>query len=88
LSNKSEKGKEPLVHIANAPNEAVANIWKDILEDNHIHCLLRSKNLVSSMYTSPITLQYEVLVLASDAEKAKELLTPFINEEPNEEQSE
>ena len=81
MSTKSAKGKEPLVHITTAPNEIVANLWKAVLAENGIHCLLKSINLVASLYTSPITLQYEILVLSSDAEKAREILTPFINEE-------
>lgn len=85
MSSKDEKGKEPLVHIATAPNEIVANVWKDALAENGIKCLLKSINLVASMYTSPYTLQFEVLVLASDAEKARETLTPFLEEENQEE---
>jgi hypothetical protein len=81
VSLDSEKRKEPLVLIATAPNEVVANLWKDALEENGIKCLLKSVNLVTSMYTSPITLQYQVLVLASDAERAKEVLTPFLGDE-------
>ena len=77
----SDRGKEPLVRIAVAPNEMVANIWKDVLAENGIQCLLQSLNLVESMYASPITLRYAVLVLASEAEKAREILTPFWEEE-------
>ncbi len=62
-----DRGKEPLVLIATAPNEIVANLWKEALIENRIKCLLRSVNLVESMYTAPITLQYQVLVLNSDA---------------------
>jgi hypothetical protein len=80
LPDKADKGKERLVYITTASNEVVANIWKDVLEENGIKSLLKSVNLVTSMYTSPITLEYEILVLASDAEKAKEILTPFIEE--------
>jgi hypothetical protein len=81
MSSKNDKGKEPLVRIATAPNEMVASLWKDVLAENDIKCLMKSINLVASMYTSPITLQYEILVLASDAEKAREILTPFIEDE-------
>lgn len=66
------------VQIAVAPNEMVANIWKDVLEENSIHCLLKSINLVASMYTAPITLQYQVMVMPQDVEKARELLVPFL----------
>jgi len=75
---KKNPGKEPLVRVAVAPNEVVAGIWKDVLQENGINCLLKSINLVTSMYTSPITLQFEVLVLASEAKKAGEILAPFI----------
>jgi hypothetical protein len=84
MFQRDEKGKEPLVHIATAPNEIVANMWKDALAENGIKCLLKSINLVTSMYTSPYTLQFEVMVLASDAEKAKDILTPFLEEENQE----
>jgi hypothetical protein len=46
---------------------------------------LRSSNLVTSIYSTPIANQYEVLVLASDAEKAKEILTPFLEGESQDE---
>ena len=81
MPSTSNKGKERLVRIATAPNEIVADLWKDVLAENDIKCLLKSINLVASMYTSPITLQYEILVLASDAQKAKEILTPFMEED-------
>jgi hypothetical protein len=73
------------VQIAVAPNEMLANIWKDALEENGIHCLLKSINLVASMYTAPITLQYQVMVMPREAEKAREILIPFLeNPEPSE----
>ncbi len=62
-------------------------MWKDALEENGIKCLLRSTNLVTSIYTSPITNQFEVLVLASDAVKAKEILTPFLDGTNSDEES-
>jgi hypothetical protein len=66
------------VQIAVAPNEMVANIWKDVLEENGIHCLLKSINLVASMYTAPITLQSQLMVMPQDVAKARELLVPFL----------
>ena len=81
MSLTDEKFNEPLVYIATARNEIVANMWKDALAENGIKCLLRSANLITSVYASPIANQYEVLVLASDAEKAKEILTPFLEED-------
>jgi hypothetical protein len=78
VSLTEEKGKEPLIHVATATNEIVANMWKGVLAENGINCLLKSANLVTSVYASPIANQYEVLVLASEAEKAREILTPFL----------
>jgi hypothetical protein len=66
------------VQVAVAPNEVVGSIWKDVLEENGIQCFLKSINLVASMYTAPITMQVEVMVKPEDAEKAREILTPFL----------
>jgi hypothetical protein len=66
------------VQVGVAPNEMVANIWKDVLAENGIQCLLKSINLVASMYTAPITLQYQVMVMPRDAEKARDVLAPFL----------
>ena len=66
------------VQVGIAPNEMVANIWKDVLAENGIQCLLKSINLVESMYTAPITLQYQVMVMPRDEVKAREALTPFL----------
>ena len=71
---------EPLVRIATAPNEAIAHMWSGILEDNGIHCLLKSENLRAAMYVLPFNTQYEIQVLASEAVKATEILTPFVDE--------
>jgi hypothetical protein len=76
-----DKGKEPLVYIARAQNEVVASLWKEVLEDNGIHPLLKSINLVTSLYVSPANIQYEIHVLESDADKAREILTPFLEED-------
>ncbi len=74
------------VQIAVASNEMIAHIWKDVLEQNSIPCLLKSINLVTSMYTAPITLQYQVMVMPVNAEKARELLAPFLENPDQEEQ--
>lgn len=86
MTIRPDKGKEPLVWVATAPNEVVAKIWKDALEENGIQCLLKAENLVESMYTSPITLRFRVMVLASDEKRAREVLAPFLEEEEAREQ--
>ena len=77
---KREKYDEPLVHITTAPNEAIAGMWSGILEEHEIHCLLKGGNLRAAMYVLPYNLSYEIYVLASEAERAKEILAPFLED--------
>ena len=81
MNTKQDKRKEPLVFIATAPNELVANLWKDALEENGIHPLLKSVNLVTSLYVSPASMKYQIHVLQQDEEKAREVLAPFLEDE-------
>jgi hypothetical protein len=77
----SAKGREPLVCIATAPNEMIANLWKDVLKDNGIHSLLKSTSFMDSAQYAHNVFPYQIYVLASEAEKAKEVLLPFLEEE-------
>jgi hypothetical protein len=74
---KRKKQDEPLVHIATAPNEAVANIWSGILEEQGIPCLLQGGEVRPAMYVLPYQ-PYEIYVLASEVKKAKKILAPFL----------
>ncbi|MFC1873829.1 hypothetical protein ACFLYX_00845, partial [Chloroflexota bacterium] len=48
------KGRsDPLVHIATAPNEAVAHMWAGILEENGIRCLVKSGRAGVTMSFGP-----------------------------------
>ena len=69
-----DKGHEPLVHIATAPDEVTAALWKQVLEDDGIRCLVRRDDLAVAMYALPWNMQCEIHVLASESEKAKEIL--------------
>ena len=73
-----EKVDEPLVHIATAPNESIANMWSGILEEHGIHCLLKSANLRAAMYAFTYNMICQFHVLASEAEQAKVILSPFL----------
>ncbi len=79
-STGHEFNKEPIVHIATAPNEAIANMWSGILEENSIRCMLKGMGLQASMYASPLAVNYEIYVLESEADKAKEILEPFLED--------
>jgi hypothetical protein len=77
-SRKRKKQDEPPVHIATAPNEAVANMWSDILREHGIRCLLKGGELRAAMYSLTYNQQYEIHVLASEAKKAAQILAPFL----------
>jgi hypothetical protein len=68
---------EPLVHIATAPNEAVAGMWAGILENNGISCVLKSDNLRSAYYFLLTNHYFTIHVLDSKALQAKEILSPL-----------
>ena len=73
---KHELGNKPLVHITTAPNEVVAQMWAQILEDDGIHCLIK-RGTVTSDFFSLLTntgVPAEIHVLSSQAQEAKEIL--------------
>lgn len=76
--SRREINNEPLVHIATAPNEIVANMWAGILEEDGMRCLLKGGGLQAAMYASPLSVPYEIYVLESEAANATEILAPFI----------
>jgi hypothetical protein len=84
VQHKDEKTDEPLVHIATAPNESVASMWSGILEEHGIHCLLKSANLRAAMYAFTYNMTCQIHVLASQAERAKEILSPFLKSDTGE----
>jgi Putative prokaryotic signal transducing protein len=75
---KDEETDEPLVYIATAPNELVASMWSGILGEHGIRCLLKSADLRAAMYAFTYNMTCQIHVLASQAERAKEILSPFL----------
>jgi len=75
---KDDETDEPLVYIATAPNESVASMWSGILEEHGILCLLKSANLRAAMYAFTYNMTCQIHVLASQAERAKEILGPLL----------
>jgi len=69
---------EPLVYITKAPNEPLGMMWKEILENEGIHSLLINRSGLSAYTRYSHPLDYELHVLASQVEKAKEILAPFL----------
>jgi hypothetical protein len=77
-----QKGKnEPLVFVARAPNEIVATMWKGILEENGVQSMLKSVSFMESAQYAHNLFPFDIYVLDSDSEKAREILTPFLDEE-------
>jgi hypothetical protein len=70
----NERGS--LVHAATAPNEVVAQMWAEILEDEGIHCSMKMGRIAGdflSLFTK-MGVPVEIHVLASEAQRAKEIL--------------
>jgi len=74
---KSGKTEEPLVHISTAPNELIANMWSEILEENGIYCLVKRGHLAATH--TPLAMSCEIHVLASQVGNAQEILTSLTN---------
>ena len=58
-------------------------MWAEILKDEGIHCLIKSTDSFAALYMPAIP-SYEIRVLASQAEKAKEIIASLREGEPGE----
>jgi len=77
IQPKHEEMEEPLVHIATASNEPLAMMWAEILENKGINSLVKRGDLGPAMYTPSLLSHCEIHVLASQAEKARQILASF-----------
>jgi hypothetical protein len=57
----------------------VASMWAGILEEHGIRCLLKSANLRAAMYAFTYNMTCQIHVLASQADRAREILGPWLN---------
>ncbi|MBI2849673.1 MAG: DUF2007 domain-containing protein [Chloroflexi bacterium] len=78
---RSKKLDNPLIHVATAPNEPIALMWAEILENEGIRCMVKRTDPIGLVYLQSTLLPCEIHVLASQAEKAKEILTSPVVEE-------
>jgi hypothetical protein len=74
-----------LVHVATAPNEIEAQLWKGILEDNGIQSMIKVAESLN-LYLSPLSLEHELYVLKEDEQKAHEIIDSVITIEPESEE--
>jgi len=73
------RGNEPLVRIAQAGNQALAEMWKDVLRSNGIPSMVRIGGAITAYVT--FAAPYDILVLASDAAQARDLLAAYNEDE-------
>ncbi len=82
MSAGKNKPREPLVKIATAPNQIEAEMWKGILQENGIPAMIKNTSFLQVTQTIFDFNPVEVYVLASNSERAREVLVPFVEEEP------
>ena len=62
---------DDLVRLAVASDEIEAHIWRDALEQEGIHPLVRSRNPISPLGGGAVFETFEVLVLGRDEKRAR-----------------
>ncbi|UCD10207.1 MAG: DUF2007 domain-containing protein [Dehalococcoidales bacterium] len=70
-----------LVHVATAPNEIEARLWKGILEEEGILSMIKVAESLN-LYLSPLALEHRLYVLEEDEQKALEILDGIVDFEP------
>lgn len=68
-------GQPEIVKVAQAPNSAIAELWKELLANEGIPCMLRMEQPLLG-YVSFAT-PFDLLVRAEQAELASELLAAY-----------
>ena len=68
--------RESLVRIGTAPNDVVAQMWAEILQDEGIHCSMKMGRIAGDFLSllTRMGVPVEIHVLASEAQRAKEIL--------------
>ena len=72
--SKNDQGKQ-LTRIASAPNAVIAEMWKELLDNEGIPALIRMSGPLTAYVT--FATAYDILVLPANAEEARELLAAF-----------
>ena len=70
---------DALVKVAQSGNQALAEMWKDVLHSNGIPSMLRMAGGVTAYVT--FAAPYDIFVLASKADEARDLLAAFNEDE-------
>lgn len=72
--SKNDQAQQ-LTRIASAPNAVIAEMWKELLDNEGIPALIRMSGPLTGYVT--FASGYDILVLATNAEEARELLAAF-----------
>ena len=67
-------GREPIVHLATAPNEIVAQLWRQELERAGIRTLAKNLGPGFGGFGTTLPLEHAVYVRAPDLERARALI--------------
>ena len=78
-SDERKRREDPLVKVATAPNEAVAGMWADVLKQESIESLTKRAALSVTFHVGFNT-PCRLYVLASEAERAKQILASFVED--------
>jgi Putative prokaryotic signal transducing protein len=73
-SKAAKVKRESLVHVANAPNEPIARMWMESLENNGIRSTMKGGAFKPEMGSDSPFLPCEIYVLESDAPRARRIL--------------
>jgi len=73
-ARKPARPNEPLVHIADAPNGTVAQMWAGLLKANQIQCLVKGGDFRAEMNAHSPFLPSGIYVMASEAARARKIL--------------
>jgi hypothetical protein len=70
---------EPLVRVASAGNQALGEMWREVLANNGIPALLRVAGPLTGYAT--FASAHDLFVAAANAERARELLAAYNEDE-------
>lgn len=69
---------DPLVKVASGLSEPEAGMWRELLEDAGIRCLVKNMNYLSVSYGAAGPNDYDMWVKRSDLERAREVLAHLL----------
>ena len=65
---------DPIVYLATVPNEPLARLWADVLEEAGIRTMLKAAGPGVGAWASAATLEHELYVLRSQRPAAEAII--------------